>query len=88
MNIYAVRDSGPGSLTNTRYFWIDQSMNIDGSHGLENALIVTDDFRFANYLGVYYRVCQAELDDDSPFIKIWDSDPFVDFPEYGVLPKD
>jgi hypothetical protein len=94
MNIYQVRDGGGDRVLNIRYFWIEES-RIDGDwmdeHLRERVLFVSEDWKFASFKGKSYRVCELGIDDeDPPFIKVWDKDPFADYlPEYmQPLPED
>lgn len=86
MNIFLVRDSYPDLVSNTRYFWIDEDGKIDGdTTDMSIALLVSNDWKFASHKGKSYRVCQIEIDDDDerPFIKVWEKDPFTDYlPDY------
>lgn len=95
MNIYQVRDSGPNTFLNTRYFWIEES-KVDGDWQQKDldgrVLLVSNDWHFASFRGKTYRVCELciESDDDQPFVKVWEKDPFKDFtPEYmPTMPVD
>ncbi len=93
MNIYQVQDSGPNIALNTRYFWIEDA-KIDGDwldhHLREKVLLVSNDWKFASFKGKSYRVCEINIDEDGPFIKVWEKDPFAEhLPEHMArLPDD
>ncbi len=94
MNIYQVQDGGAIRALNVRYFWIEESL-IDGDwmdeHLREKVLLVSNDWKFASFKGKSYRVCELGIDDeDQPFIKVWEKDPFADcLPEHmQPLPND
>ncbi len=85
MNIYLVRDSHPDRILNTRYFWLDTKKDIqDPASDLSCVLLVSNDWKFASHQGKSYRVCELGIDDeDPPFVKVWEKDPFQDcLPEY------
>lgn len=86
MNLFLVKDSHADLVSNTRYFWIDEKAYVDGdTKDMGIFILVSNDWKFASHNGKSYRVCQVEIDDDEerPFIKVWEKDPFADYlPEH------
>lgn len=82
MNIYFVRDGYPDLALNTRYFWIDYEVDVkDPGSDLSCVLLLSNDWKFAKYQEKFYRVCELGIDDeDEPFVKVWEKDPFRNHP--------
>jgi len=83
MRVFQVRDGGADRVSNVRYFWIEEFLVGDGwddNRLLSNVLLLSDDYVFASFNGKHYRVCECCLDEDDEecFVKVWESDPFVD----------
>jgi hypothetical protein len=83
--------SGPHTITNTEYLWIDKNP-VDGDlKDMGNVLLLRDhDYKFCLWRNKTYRVCQVEIDDlehpqDQPFVKIWVKDPFEGIAGYEQI---
>jgi hypothetical protein len=76
MQAYRVADAHPAWIIGTRYFWINMAIPVDGDTSTDDIVVIREDYKFALYRGQWYRVCEIEFDDERPFIKCWDPDPF------------
>lgn len=85
MQAYRVSVSGPDNVSKTRYFWINYAFPVDGDTQEKDMLLLREDYKFAVYCRKVYRVCQVKFDDDRPFIKVWEEDPFKGFPDYEQI---
>ena len=85
MFAYFVEPPTTDRTSNTNYLWIEDVREVTYETATENLAVLRYDYRFVVYLGVVYRVCEVELDDDRRFIKYWVDDPFKDFPDYEPI---
>lgn len=91
--IYQIRDSFELRPDNSRTFHIrrDEDVDLDGdTQDLSSVLLVINNWKVAVWKGRYYRISQLgiwEDDQDNPFIKVWETDPFAGYEDYEALPE-